>query len=285
MKTKSILFVLPAFIIYTALIIIPMAVVFVLSFTNWDGLSPAFRFIGFENFLQIFDDARFVNSILVTVEIAAVVFLAVNIVGLLFALMLVKSKATTNVFRSIFFIPVLLSSVAISFSWNALLSYTGVINTALNAFGIEALDFYGSKGSAIACVILVEIWRNMGFFMTIYIASLQTVPQELYEACIMDGGGMWRKFKDVTVPMIVPGITICTIFSIMNEIKLFDTPMILTGGGPGFDTETVVLTIFKRALQSNEMAYGASMAFVLFVAIALISLLQLKISDRYEVER
>jgi ABC-type sugar transport system permease subunit len=284
MKAKSILFVLPAFIIYTVLLIIPMLIVFVLSFTDWDGISPAFKFIGTGNFLQLLQDGRFVSSISVTGVITVIVVLAVNIFGLLFALMLVKSKGSTNLFRSIFFIPVLLSSVAISFSWNALLSYSGVINTVLGAFGIGAQDFYSTKSSALACIIIVEIWRNMGFFMTIYIASLQTVPQELYEACTMDGGNSWHRFKNITIPMIVPGITICTIFSIMTEIKLFDTPMILTGGGPGFNTETIVLTIFKRSLQSNQMSYGASMAFVLFIAISLISLFQLKISKRFEVE-
>lgn len=284
MKKRSILFVLPAFIIYTSLMIVPMLIVFFFSFTNYDGISSKFNFVGLENFIGIVADERFVNSVKVTLVIAIVVVLVVNLVGLILAILLDKAKSMTNLFRSIFFIPVLMSSVAISFAWNALLSYTGVINTVLAQFGFEPQDFFGIRGNAIACIIVVEIWRNLGFYMVIYLAHLQTVPKDLYEACTIDGGSSWDKFKNVTIPMIIPGITICTLLSIMNSLKLFDTPMILTGGGPGFDTETVVLTVFKRALGSNEVGYGSSMALVLFMAIIIISMVQLKLARKAEVE-
>lgn len=284
MKKRSILFALPALVIYTALMIIPMLIVFFFSFTNYDGMTLSFRFTGLENFIELLSDERFINSAKMTLIITVVVVIVVNLLGLVLAILLDKAKSLTNLFRSIFFIPVLMSSVAISFAWNALLSYTGVINTVIAQFGFEPQDFFGLKSNAIACIIVVEIWRNLGFYMVIYLAHLQTVPKDLYEACTIDGGNSWNKFRNVTIPMIVPGITICTLLSVMNGFKLFDTPMILTAGGPGFDTETIVLTVFKRAFGSNEIGYGSAMSLILFITIILISLIQLKISNKAEVE-
>ncbi len=284
MKRRSILFALPALVIYTALMIIPMLIVFFFSFTNYNGMTLNFRFIGLENFIELISDERFLNSSKVTLIITVAVVIVVNVLGLVLAILLDKAKTLTNLFRSIFFIPVLMSSVAISFAWNALLSYTGVINTVISQFGVEPQDFFGEKSHAIACIIAVEIWRNLGFYMVIYLAHLQTVPKDLYEACIIDGGNNWDKFTNVTIPMIIPGITICTLLSVMNGFKLFDTPMILTGGGPGFDTETIVLTVFKRAFGSNEIGYSSAMSLLLFLTIVVISLIQLRISKKAEVE-
>lgn len=284
MKKRSILFALPAFLIYTALMVIPMLIVFFFSVTNYNGMTSNFRFVGIKNFIELVSDERFLNASKMTLIITLVVVIVVNILGLILAILLDKAKSFTNLFRSVFFIPVLMSSVAISFAWNALLSYTGVINTVISQFGFEPHDFFGVKSNAIACIIIVEIWRNLGFYMVIYLAHLQTVPKDLYEACTIDGGNTWDKFTNVTIPMIVPGITICTLLSVMNGLKLFDTPMILTGGGPGFDTETIVLTVFKRAFGSNEIGYGSAMSLILFITIVVISMIQLRISKKAEVE-
>jgi ABC-type sugar transport system permease subunit len=286
MKKRSLWFVVPAFVLYTALMIVPIIIVFISSFTNWDGISPTFKFIGLANYIKIPTDERFISSIKTTFEITGVVVIITNVFGLLLAILLNKAKSMTNFFRSIFFIPVLLSGVAIAFSWNGILSYTGILNSLLKTVGLRSLiqDWFGTRHNALISIGTVEIWRTLGYCMVIYLAALQTVPQDLYEACTIDGGNSWDKFKNVTLPMIIPGITICSILSILNETKLFDTPMILTGGGPGFDTETIVLTIFKRALGTSKFGYGSALALILFVIIVSITLIQLKISNMIEGE-
>jgi ABC-type sugar transport system permease subunit len=286
MRKRSKLFVLPALTIYSVFMIVPIIIVFISSFTNWDGISQKFKFIGLKNFMDIPTDDRFISTIQTTLLITIVVVIATNVLGLIFAILLNRAKAMTNIYRSIFFLPVLLSSVAIAFSWNGILSYTGILNNFLSSIGLGRFvqDWFGNKSNAIASICTVEIWRSMGFCMVIYLASLQTVPKDLYEACIIDGGNEWDKFKSVTLPMIVPGITINCILSIMNGLKLFDTPMILTNGGPGFDTDTIVLTIFKRALGTSEFGYASALSFVLFITIVLITLIQLKLAKKAEGE-
>lgn len=286
MRKRSLLFVMPAFIFYTALMIAPIIIVFISSFTNWDGISPTFKFIGLSNYMKIPTDERFINAIKTTLELTVVVVIITNVFGLLLAMLLNRAKAMTNILRSIFFIPVLLSGVAIAFSWNGILSYTGILNTFLKSIGLSGFiqDWFGTRYNAMISIGIVEVWRSLGFCMVIYLASLQTVPADLYEACTIDGGNKWDKFRNVTIPMIIPGITISSILSVINEIKLFDTSMILTGGGPGFDTETIVLTIFKRALATNKFGYGSALALILFIMIVAITLVQLKISSIAEGE-
>ncbi len=286
MQKKSFLFALPALIIYTILMIIPMFIVFAASFTKWDGISKKIKFNGISNYIRILSDERFLNSEITTLQITVITVLIINVTALILAILLNKAGGLTNVFRSIFFFPMLLSSVAISFIWNGILSYTGMLNIIIEALNLlpEPIDWFGGKTNAMAAICIVEIWRLLGFYMVIYLAALQSVPKDLYEACTIDGGNEYVKFTTITLPMIVPGITICTILSVMGGLKLFDTPMIMTEGGPGFDTETIVLNIFNRALRTGEFGYGSALSLVLFVLIIGISVIQLRISKKLEVE-
>lgn len=256
-----------------------------LSFTDWNGISAAYNITGAKNYLDMLSDERLRNAIFVTLKITVVVAVTVNVLGLLIAMMLNRARRMTNVFRSIFFLPYVLSTVAISFIWLAILSYTGVLNSLLDMVGLEnlAADYIGNANNAIWSICVIEIWRMLGFHMVLYLASIQTVPQSLYEACIMDGGSRWHQFRYVTLPMIVPGITISVIMSIMTEMKQYDIVKVITNGGPGYATETVTYNIVTQAFGNNMLGYSSAIAVFLFIVIAAISVLQIQLSKKLEV--
>lgn len=287
MRKRSILFALPAFVIYTALLIAPILLAFLLSFTTWTGYSGSpIHFVGIQNFVDLWKDEKFVHSVLVTLRLVLVVTLGANGLGLVFALMLNKSGKLTNVLRSVFFIPFVFSTVAVSFIWSSIISYTGVINYLLGILGLETwqTDFIGNANNAIWSISIIEIWKTVGFNMVIYLAALQTVPAELYEACTIDGGNARNKFRHVTLPMIVPGISISVLMSVINEMKQFDLIKVITDGGPGSSTETIAYHIISQAFGYNLLGYSSAIALVLFIAVVLVSILHFSITRKFEVE-
>lgn len=285
MKKKSKWFFVPALLIYTVLMIIPIIGAFLLSFTDWNGITANYNIVGFKNYINMFQDDRFRHAVVVTVTITIIVCVVVNVLGLLIACLLNRAGKMTNALRCVFFLPYVISTVAISFIWLSILSYTGVLNSILEAIGFGNIiaDYIGNSQNAIKSICIVEIWRILGFHMVIYLASIQTVPEELYEAATMDGATRWKKFTYVTLPMIVPGITISVIMSIMTEMKQYDIVKVITNGGPGYSTETLTYNIVTQAFGNNMLGYSSAIAVFLFVVIAVISIIQLKISNRLEV--
>lgn len=281
----SFLFAVPAFIIYTALLVIPIFMAFGISFFKWNGFTEM-SFVGIENYVNLFHDQRLGNSVINTAIIAGVVIVLVNVLGLIMAMLINKASKVNNFFRTIFFIPFILSSVALSFVWKSILSYNGVFNGILESIGLENMvgNWLGVKGSAIVCIIIVEIWRTLGYHMMLYLAALQAVPDDLYEACTVDGGNRWDKFKNVTLPLIVPGMSVSILMSIINELRIYDVVKIMTDGGPGYDTETIVYNIVSQGFTSNIVGYSSAIAVVLFVVIGAISVFVVQQTTKREVE-
>ena len=285
MRRKSILFIVPAFIIYTAFMIVPILGAFTLSFTNWNGfVQSSIKFIGIRNFIAMMKDVRLGNAICVTLHITVVIVIAVNILGLALALLLNKAGKSSNFFRSIFFMPFILSTVAISFIWISILSYTGILNTVLGTIGLGFLKgtFIGQTNSSINSICVIEIWRMTGFHMMIYLAALQSVPQELYEASMIDGANRFHQLRFVTIPNIIPGITTSVLMSIINELRQYDIVKVITDGGPGYSTETITYNIITQAFGNSKMGYSSAIALFLFVVIGAISILETTISSKLE---
>jgi ABC-type sugar transport system permease subunit len=284
-KKVPVLFALPAWIIYTTLLVIPIFMALFISFTRWNGFS-AMRFIGFENYIRVFTDKRLANAVSNTLVISLVFVVSVNVLGLFFALFLNNPGPRSNVLRAAFFCPFILSSVAISFVWKSILSYTGVFNSILISLGFQDSigNYFGTQSSALVCICIVEIWRSMGYHMVLYLAALQTVPAELYEACTVDGGNQWQKFKSVTLPMIVPGATVSVLMSIINILRIYDTVKVLTDGGPGYDTETVVYNIVAQGFSNSLLGYSSAIAVILFLVIGGITVAVMQTSSFLEVE-
>ena len=266
-------FVVPAFAVYTLLLVIPIFMAFYFSLNKWNGFN-AMQFLGLENYINVLRDARLGNAVKNTAVISIVVVVLVNVLGLFLAMLVNTASAKSNIFRTIFFVPFVLSTVAISFVWKSILSYNGVLNGMLTALGQSQLvgNWLGTQGPAIVGIILVEIWRTLGYHMMLYLAALQTVPHELYEACTVDGGNRWNKFRNVTLPLIIPGMSVSFLMSIINELRMYDVVKIMTDGGPGYDTETIVYNIVSQGFSNNMVGYSSAISVVLFLVIGAISI-------------
>ena len=280
-------FATPAVIVYSILFMLPVLIAFGLSLTNWNGLSFApdkFRFVGVDNYQRMLTDKDLISSVLVTLKITVVVSLTVNIGGLAIALMLKNSNRITNTVRSIFFIPYVMSTVAIAFIWMAILSYNGLLNNLLETLGKEKLSLFASGKTALACVCVIEIWRTLGFFMVLYIAALQSVPTELQESCLLDGGGKWKLFWHVQLPLIAPQLITGFLMSITMEMRLYDLVYILTDGGPGVSTRTIAYSIVTQGFTSWRMGYAGAIAVMLSLMIVIISTALRTAQKKVEVE-
>ncbi len=281
-------FIAPLLLIYTAILIVPIFTAFGLSFTSWDGFATSpISFAGLKNYIQMFRDHKLANSVRVTFIITLVVAVVDNVGGLLLAMLLNKPGRLTTVSRTVLFIPYVISSVAVSFIWMSILSSTGILNSFLNSIGLGDLagNYFATGTSSLVCICIVEIWRTLGFHMVIYLAALQTVPMELYEACTVDGGGAWNKFIHVTLPSIIPGVTVSVLMGIINELRIYDIIKVLTNGGPGTETQSVTLNIVQQAYTKNRMGYSSAIGVFLFLLIVVISLVWLKLSSKMEVEK
>jgi len=288
-KALSLLvFILPSAIIYTLFVMYPSISGLYYSLTNWDGISPSYKMIGLSNFKEIFQDPLFYKSVKNSFTFAILVVVIKNAIALWFAILLDKKLKMTGFFRSVFFMPAILSSIIIAYTWvtifNPVFGSWQTLFHAVGLDGIAKLDLLGTKSTALYTVVFVSIWQNMGYAMVIYLAGLQTIPGDLYESAGIDGAGRWKQFQHVTFPLIAPALTINLILSTVNALKEFDLVYILTGGGP-FDSSQVIGTaIYKIAFESNRFGYGIAMSLILFFIIAIISLGQLSYLKKREVE-
>lgn len=281
-------FILPSAVIYTLFVMYPSVSGLYYSLTNWDGISPSYKLIGLANFKEIFQDPLFYKSVKNSFTFAILVVVIKNAIALFFAILLDKKLKLTGFFRSVFFMPAILSSIIIAYTWvtifNPVFGSWQTLFHAVGLDGIAKLDLLGTKSTALYTVVFVSIWQNMGYAMVIYLAGLQTIPGDLYESAGIDGAGRWKQFVHVTFPLIAPALTINLILSTVNALKEFDLVYILTGGGP-FDSSQVIGTaIYKIAFENNRFGYGIAMSLILFFIIAIISLGQLRYLKKREVD-
>lgn len=268
--TKGLLFV-PGFVVYAIFMLIPIGMCIYYSVHNWDGLSPSYQFIGISNFLDALRDGDFHQSLRITFFITAVGTLAVNALGMLFAILLNKPGRMTNIYRSIFFFPLLLSAVVVGFLWKAILNYNGILNSVLQKLGIGPVEIFGVPRVALVAITLIIIWQSLGGVIVLYLAGLQSVPNDLYEAAKIDGAGRLQTFWNVTFPMLAPSVTMCMVFMFTTLGREYDRIAVLTNGGPGGATETAAFTVVRLGINTNRFSYAASLAVIMMVLMALIS--------------
>lgn len=277
-------FIIPNFIGFAVFTLIPVAFSFALSFMQWDGFTEM-EFVGLQNFVSIFDDKKFVQSVFHTFYFAffTVVLSAGSALGL--ALLLNRKLKFLNFFRSAIFFPHVASMVAVSCVWKAMfMEDGGVINTALSAIGVAEEFLPGWIAStkwAMISVILVGVWRNMGYFMVIYLAALQDIPQTLYEAARIDGASKWQQFRRITLPMLTP----CHFFVIMmltiGSFKTFDLVYLMTEGGPGTATQLLSMYVYNKAFISWDYGATSAASMILFLLVATITVLQFRVEKKF----
>lgn len=285
LRIEFICFVLPVIVMISIAIYIPFGMSMFYSLTEWNGIRKKPRFIGLENFKQIFlGDDNFKNASLFTIKYGICFIILINVIALLLAVILDKKLKTANILRAAFFVPYILSLVIVGFIWKFIFVQGFDSLNNLTGFGLFKWSWLGDMKLAFVSVLFVSIWQSVGFYIVIYIAGLQSVPVDILEASIVDGASPVKKFFSVTLPMLAPSVTTCVFMALTNSIKVFDVILSLTAGGPGGSTYSVTFDIYREAFRNNMYGYGTAKALILFVIVLLITVVQLKFFKSREVE-
>lgn len=269
-------FLLPTLLAFLIAFVIPFLMGLYLSFTEFTTVTNA-KWVGVENYVRAFQNKEFLNALGFTAKFAVVSVITINVSAFGLACLLTKGIRGTNVFRTVFFMPNLIGGIVLGYIWQVLL------NGILYQFGVTLTykPEYGFWG-----LVLLMNWQLIGYMMIIYIAGLQSIPADLIVAAKVDGAGKWAVLKNVTIPMVMPAITICTFLTATNSFKLFDQNLALTAGAPSKQTAMLALDIYNTFYTRNGwQGVGQAKAVVFFVLVAAISLIQLQLTRRREVEQ
>ncbi len=276
-------FLAPALIAIGVFFFIPVIAAFAMSFTDFDIYSLAnlgyARFVGFKNYTHLLEDPLFWKALKNTCYFLLVggpLSIAVSLA----AALLLNSKLVRfkTFFRLAYFAPVVTTLVAVAVVWRFVYHPRfGLLNYVLSWFGITEIDWLGDPTWAMPAIILMAVWKNFGYNMIIFIAGLQTIPQELYEAASIDGASAWQEFKSITIPMLAPTTLFISVITMIGYFQLFAEPYVMTQGGPLNSTLSIVLYMYQQGFRWWNMGYSAALAFVLFAIIVVVSLIQSRI--------
>ena len=277
-------FALPAMVLFAFVVLLPSARGVYYAFTNWDGLDPAYSFVGLDNFAAMFRDPDALQAIWHTLLIAVAITVIQNGFGLLLALGVNSAIKSRNVLRVFLFAPAVVTPIVTAYLWRNLLGPDGAVNSLLSAVGLSGWqqDWLGNPSVALWSIVGVIVWQFGGYSMVIFLAGLQSIPKEIYEAADIDGAGQVRRFWSVVRPLLAPAFTINLMLSIIGGIKLFDQVYALTGGGPGHATDTLSTLIYKDAFTLGEFGYSIALAVVLTIIVAFASAGQYAVLARNE---
>lgn len=278
-------FVMPAFILICITALIPFVMNVYYSLTNWNGIASNTGFVGLRNFETLFQDRDFwTGPVLYTFKYALVYVILANVIALGVALLLVMNLKSASTLRAMFYIPNIISLVMVGYVWKFIFGMGFEDLYEKTGWGIFQLSWLGDTNMVFWSVLFVSLWQVVGFYCVIYIAGLQGLPEDVMEAATIDGAGRVSKFFYITLPLIAPSITICLFTSLLNALKVFDLPFILTSGGPAGATTSISMDIYNEAFSNNLYGYGTAKSLVFFVIIVIITLLQLKATKSREVE-
>lgn len=269
-------FILPNLIGYSIFVFLPVCFSFVLSVMKWDGSKAPMEFVGIDNFVQIFADDIFKKAFFNTIEYAAMTVLPTLVLALLLAVLLNSKIKGIAFFRTSFFFPYIASIVAVGAVWNMLFQPDfGPINEFLKFIGIaNPPRWVVDVKWAMVAISIVSVWKYMGYYMIVYLAALQGISSSLYEAAGIDGANGWQKLRYITVPMLTPTTFFVLIMLTIQCFKVFDMVYVMTGGGPGNATKTLVNYIYEKAFTSWQLGPASAGAIVLFAVVLVITLIQ-----------
>ena len=269
------LFVLPAFVIVFVFIVLAALNTFRLAFTNSTLLRPG-TFVGLENFIKLFHDEYFLTALLNSTLYVICVVPFMVILPLILAYLVKGNSRIMGFFRTAFYMPVVMSAVVVGMIWTNLLDSAGLVNSVLKALKIisKPVPFLTDRWGVLFSSMFVTIWLGLGYYMVIYLAALQGVPRELYEAATVDGANKWQQFRNVTLPQIKPTTFFCTIMLVIGSFKIYDTVAIMTNGGPGRATKMLVTYIYDVAFNNIKYGQASAIAMVLLVIVLIVTIIQ-----------
>jgi multiple sugar transport system permease protein len=277
------LFVAPSVIGFVLFVLGPLIAAAYFSFTSYDVIGDP-EWVGLDNYARLLTDSRLAAVYFNTIIYVVAAVVLINAFALLFAVLANQKmpRFMTIIFRSVYFFPSLVALVYVSLIWQALFQRdTGIVNYYLQALGGEPVSWLTSDTQARWSVIIVDVWRNLGFAMLIFVAALQEVPRELEEAAEIDGAGPIMVFRKVTVPMISQAIFFNVTITVIGAFQIYESIIVLTAGGPGDATRSVVMYIAEKAFSDFQLGYASAISMTLFVIILLVTLLQFRIRRRW----
>lgn len=279
------LFALPGLVAYVVFVLVPIGMTGYYSLTNRNPFNPPTTWVGLRNYEELFADPDFLRALGNTVVVTVIVTVLANVIGLLIAQLLDRPTKLYLALRSVFFTPVVLSSVVVSVIWQAILTDDGLLNSALRRIGVaHPPGWLSDPDIALYTIAWIMTWQMIGFCVVVYLAGLQAVPRELHEQAMIDGCGPAQRFRAVTWPMLAPALTINTVMLLITGFKAYDQIKVITNGGPGIGTTTTMaFQVVQTSFTANRIGYSSAMATVMLVLVAAVSVVVLRVLQRREV--
>ena len=284
-KITTALFVIPSLFVFINVVIIPFVMGIVYSFTNWNGFAfKGSTFVGFKNYASAIGDEKFISAFWLTTKYTFVMIILVNVVGLALALLVTSKIKGRNLLRGIYFLPNLIGGLILGFIWKFIFTkffeQLGELTHTSKVF----FNWLDDPSAAFWAMVIVGVWQMAGYVMVIYIASIESISDEVMEAAEIDGANSWVKFKRITLPLIAPAFTISLFVTLSGSFKQYDTNLSLTNGGPFGSTELITMNIFQTAFGYNKYAQAQAKAIIFFLVIMVITVIQVYTTKKREVE-
>ena len=274
---------IPAFVLFTIGLIIPIVMCFYYSLFQWDGFGTEMQFLGLGNYTASFTDEFVLSSWKFTLIFAVVNALTADVCALLLAVLLDSNIRARSLQRTIVFIPCLFSSIVTGFVWKKL--YSTVLPGIVETLGLSInVRLFGSQNTVLAGLTIANCWQWTGLWMMIYLAALQSISPEYYEAARVDGANAFQRFFNVTIPLLMPAIITCTVGLTTGALKTYDILVTATEGGPGRASNTIVYYAYNVAFKLRQYGYGSAIAITLIIALLLVAVVQLKLFSSKEVQ-
>ena len=274
---------LPGLVALLAFHFVPVGYGAYSAFTDWNGVSHA-SWVGLRNFREIANDVSARDALFHTLELAGCFVVATNAIGLALALGLNRAVKTRHLLRSLFFAPVAVSPIAIGFLWSWIFDPAGALNRMLGDVGLSSLErgWTGDPSTALWSILVVMVWQFSGLAMVLYLAGLQGISEDIYDAMVVDGASPWFRFRKVVLPLLAPAVTVSATITLIIGMRVFDQIVALTGGGPALATETLAYQVWDQTFEASRFGYGAALALILTALVMTIALTQLVVLRRNE---
>ena len=285
MALNFVLFLGPTLLLYLVIEVIPLIMGVVYSFTDWDGIATEIGFVGFKNYIDLFtDDPRFWKSMLFTFENTAVVVIVSNLIGFVLAYNLSKKIPFRNFMRAAFYLTRLIGGVILGFVWQFI--FLNIFPFLGEKFGIGVfqLSWLGTPATSFWALAIVQAWGFAGYMMIIYVAGLTAISSDYIEAAVIDGATAGQQLRHVILPLMMPAITECLFLSLLNSFKVYDVNLSLTGGGPYRSSEAITMNVYTTAFSESQLGYGSAKAIIMALVIIAVTLLQVKLTSKKEVQ-
>lgn len=276
--TDYIKFVFPMLILYILFFILPLFQTIGYSFTDYNGINPKKEFTGLTNYFDVFQDKWFYNSMAFTGKSVLLMILLTNVLGFLLALALNRKIKSRNILRAIVFCPFVFNNVTVGFIWQFLLGRFMTDLYPLTGWKVFNIGWLSDNRLVLYSVVFVKLWQSIGYFMVIYLAGLQLLPQDPLEAAVIDGCTGIKMIRYITIPLMKPTAFVCIFLAITESLNMFPLIMSLTNGGPGHASENISLYIYNEAFKSHRMGYASALAVILTIIMTIIAGLQMKLT-------